>query len=91
MLKSIFYVAGALSSRSFGVSPLAARSTHLPSCLSAGAEVYYPRSEEFANSTLRWSAGQTPQYDIVVKVATEKDVQETVNALITHSNQLGLC
>jgi hypothetical protein len=86
MLKSILYVAGALSSRYLGESPLAARSTHLPSCLSAGAEVYYPGSKEFANANLRWGAAQNPHYDMVVKVATEQDVQETVSALITQAS-----
>jgi hypothetical protein len=48
------------------------------SSLSALAEIYYPGSEEFTNATTRWGAGQTPHYDMIVKVATEEDVQETV-------------
>ena len=48
------------------------------SSLSQLAEVYLPGSEEFANATVRWGAGQTPHYDMIVKVATEEDVQETV-------------
>lgn len=50
-------------------------------CLSDGAEIWYPGSEEFANATLRWGAAQTPQYDMVVKVATEADVQETARKI----------
>lgn len=33
------------------------------SSLSELAEVYYPGSEEFANATIRWGAGQTPHYE----------------------------
>lgn len=46
--------------------------------LSKAAEVFYPGSEGFVNATLRWGAAQTPQYDMIVKVATEADVQKTV-------------
>lgn len=46
--------------------------------LSDAAHVYYSGSAGFANATLRWGAAQTPQYDMVVKVATEADVQEAV-------------
>ncbi|XP_014554941.1 hypothetical protein COCVIDRAFT_103737 [Bipolaris victoriae FI3] len=46
--------------------------------LSPTAQIYFPGSEEYTNATLRWGAGQTPQYDIIVKVATEADVQETI-------------
>jgi len=52
------------------------------SSLSQLAEVYLPGSEEFANATVRWGAGQTPHYDMIVKVATEEDVQETVSKLL---------
>ncbi|CAN9088500.1 unnamed protein product [Alternaria alternata] len=48
------------------------------SSLSDLAEVYYPGSEEFANATIRWGAGQTPHYDMIVKVATEEDVQAAI-------------
>lgn len=51
------------------------------SSLSELAEVHYPGSEEFANATIRWGAGQTPHYDTIVKVATEEDVQEAVSKL----------
>jgi len=46
------------------------------------AEVYYPGSEEFNNATIRWGAGQTPHYDMIVKVATEEDVQAAVSKYI---------
>lgn len=49
------------------------------SSLSDLAEVYYPGSEEFTNATIRWGAGQTPHYDMIVKVATEEDVQAAVS------------
>ena len=52
------------------------------SSLSDLAEVYYPGSEEFANATIRWGAGQTPHYDMIVKVATEEDVQAAVSKCI---------
>ncbi|KAJ5063502.1 hypothetical protein J3E74DRAFT_446081 [Bipolaris maydis] len=42
--------------------------------LSPTAQIYYPGSEGYANATLRWGAGQTPQYDIIVKVVTEADI-----------------
>lgn len=47
--------------------------------LSPTAHIYYPGSEGYANATLRWGAGQTPQYDLIVRVATEADVQKTVS------------
>lgn len=52
------------------------------SSLSDLAEVYYPGSEEFANATIRWGAGQTPHYDMIVKVVTEEDVQQAVSRCI---------
>jgi hypothetical protein len=55
------------------------------SSLSDLAEVYYPGSEEFANATIRWGAGQTPHYDMIVKVATEEDVQVAVRKRLLRS------
>ena len=52
------------------------------SSLSEAAEIYYPGSAGFANATIRWGAGQTPHYDMIVKVATEEDVQEAVSNFI---------
>lgn len=49
------------------------------SSLSDLAEAYYPGSEEFTNAIIRWGAGQTPHYDMIVKVAIEEDVQAAVS------------
>jgi FAD/FMN-containing dehydrogenase len=46
--------------------------------LSEAAELYFPGSEGFANATSRWSAAIRPQFDVIVNVKTEEDVQHTV-------------
>ena len=82
MLRKILLTACALpaymvTAQSFS-NPQNAELDDFASSLSELAEVYYPGSEEFANATIRWGAGQTPHYDMIVKVATEEDVQEAV-------------
>ena len=79
MTSTLFWAIGALTSF-LGTIRLSDRSIHsaFVSTLDKGAQVYYPGSEEFGNATVRWSAAQTPQYDLVIKVATEGDVQKSV-------------
>lgn len=50
--------------------------------LSSAAEIYYPGSVGYTNATMRWSAEIKPGLDVVVKVASEKDVQATVSPFI---------
>lgn len=47
--------------------------------LSKGAQVYYPESDGYTNATTRWSAAIKPGLDVVVKAASEEDVQHTVS------------
>ncbi|KAL1969230.1 hypothetical protein VTN77DRAFT_484 [Rasamsonia byssochlamydoides] len=53
-------------------------SVDLASKLSSGAHIYYPGSSGFAEATDRWSALDAPNVTIIVEVATENDVAETV-------------
>lgn len=46
--------------------------------LSSGAHIYLPGSGEFTQAATRWSAYQAPNFTVLVKVATESDVGETV-------------
>lgn len=57
--------------------------TGFASSLDTGASIYYPGSAEFANASTRWSAAHTPQYDMIVEVVTETDVQKTVRSFST--------
>ncbi|KAI9707020.1 MAG: hypothetical protein M1820_004608 [Bogoriella megaspora] len=52
--------------------------------LSKNAAIYYPGSEGYANGTTRWSASIKPGLDVVVKVASEEDVQNTVEYANKH-------
>lgn len=72
----------AISSGLLGALPSTASSNHsqFVAALDVKAEVYYPGSEQFINASARWSAAQIPQYDMIVKVATEEDVQKTVRS-----------
>lgn len=47
--------------------------------LSSAAEIYYPGSVGYTNATTRWSADIKPGLDVIVKVASEEDVQTTVS------------
>lgn len=51
--------------------------------LSSAAEIYRPGSEGYINVTTRWSADAKPGLDVVVKVASEEDVQTTVSSLLS--------
>ncbi|KAF4628137.1 hypothetical protein G7Y89_g10017 [Cudoniella acicularis] len=46
--------------------------------LSTVAQVYYPGSVGYTNATSRWSTAIQPGLDVVVKVASEEDVQLTI-------------
>lgn len=48
--------------------------------LSSAAEIFYPGSVGYTNATTRWSADTKPGLDVIVKVATEEDVQATVGS-----------
>lgn len=50
----------------------------LGSQLSGDAEIHLPGSTQFANATTRWSAFKAPHFTVVVEVATDGDVAETV-------------
>jgi hypothetical protein len=46
--------------------------------LSTRAQVHLPGSVGFNTSTDRWNINSTPTYEVIVEVATEADVQATV-------------
>lgn len=46
--------------------------------LSKEAQIYYPGSVGYKNATTRWASAVRPGLDVVVKVASEADVQQTV-------------
>ncbi|KAF2276857.1 FAD-binding domain-containing protein [Westerdykella ornata] len=46
--------------------------------LSANAQIYLPGTPEFTNLTVRWSNLETPNPNIVIVPATERDVSEIV-------------
>ncbi|KAJ5892521.1 hypothetical protein N7504_009212 [Penicillium tannophilum] len=52
--------------------------TDLGAHLSSGANVWLPGSTAFNTATTRWSSLDTPGISVVVEVATENDVAETV-------------
>lgn len=54
--------------------------TDLGAHLSSGANVWLPGSTAFNTATTRWSSLDTPGISVVVEVATENDVAETVQA-----------
>jgi hypothetical protein len=47
--------------------------------LSNGAQIYLPSSDGFVEGTTRWSSYKAPNITVVVQVANENDVAETVN------------
>ncbi|KAJ5175929.1 uncharacterized protein N7482_001806 [Penicillium canariense] len=53
--------------------------------LSSGANIYLPGSEGFTQSTERWSSFEAPNVTVVVEVATENDVAETVKYANAHN------
>lgn len=56
--------------------------------LSTGATISFPGSTNFDIATTRWSALDSPNTTVVVEVASENDVAETVRVihLIAESN-----
>lgn len=50
--------------------------------LSSAAEIYYPGSVGYINVTTRWSAAIKPGLDVIIKVASEEDVQATVSSTL---------
>ncbi|KAH8799085.1 hypothetical protein F5884DRAFT_825350 [Xylogone sp. PMI_703] len=66
-----------------GFSAIASSSTignialDLQPLLSENAQIYYPGSEGYKNATARWASAVKPGIDVVVKVASEQDVQHT--------------
>lgn len=59
---------------------LSLRSGHdeLTASLSGRARLLLPGSKTFADAILRWSSADSPTYSLLVQVATEADVQQTV-------------
>lgn len=78
---TFLWALGAISSRFLGALTLRTQShrDHFVASLNSKAEIYYPGSEQFLNASVRWSAAQTPQYDMIVKVSSEADVQKIVD------------
>ncbi|KAF1850365.1 FAD-binding domain-containing protein [Cucurbitaria berberidis CBS 394.84] len=80
MTSTLLWALGALSSNLLGALTATTRSNHeqFAASLDSKAVVYYPGSEQFIQASARWSASQTPHYEMIVKVATEEDVQKTI-------------
>lgn len=47
--------------------------------LSPNAAIFLPDQADWVNASARWQGYAIPTYQAVVEVATEKDVQQTVN------------
>ncbi|KAE8148887.1 hypothetical protein BDV25DRAFT_141374 [Aspergillus avenaceus] len=56
----------------------------LGSKLSNGASIYFPGNAEFSNATARWSGYGAPNISVVVEVANQWDVAETVKYANRH-------
>ncbi|KAL9114961.1 MAG: hypothetical protein Q9227_001204 [Pyrenula ochraceoflavens] len=46
--------------------------------LSGEAQIYHPGSVGYKNATTRWATAVSPGFDVIVKVAAESDVQQTI-------------
>ncbi|EEH44121.2 uncharacterized protein PADG_00410 [Paracoccidioides brasiliensis Pb18] len=53
--------------------------------LSTNAHFYFPGSDDFTQATARWSSLNAPSVTVVVDVATENDVVETVKYANAHN------
>lgn len=80
-----------LSSKSHFVSSLTVYTPEYESAcpglkarLSPGATILLPDNPEFANATSRWGDYAKPDITVVVEVATEGDVSETVSNIDDH-------
>ena len=51
--------------------------------LSPAAKTYFPGSDEFEETSARWSVLDAPKVNVVVVPGTENDVAETVNFLFS--------
>ena len=49
--------------------------------LSTNASIFLPGSEDFKKATTRWQRYREPEIDVVVEVADERDVQQTVSTI----------
>lgn len=63
---------------SIASSPVPNYNNDLKPMLSPTAKIFFPGSAGFANATTRWSADTKPGLDVIVQIASEKDVQATV-------------
>jgi hypothetical protein len=76
-LLAVTSLAGLISS---SIAFQAGDSSHdLQPSLSSAAEIYYPGSEGYIDAATRFSADIKPDLDVIVKVASEEDVQATVS------------
>lgn len=55
--------------------------------LSAGASIYFPGSDGFDNATDRWQTWKAPTLEVVVQVASEQDVEQTIKYANKHHKQ----
>ncbi|CAO2658349.1 Nn.00g060720.m01.CDS01 [Neocucurbitaria sp. VM-36] len=80
MTSTLLWALGAISSSLLGALTWTAQHKHdqFVALLDIKADIYYPGSQKFLNASARWSAAQTPQYDMIVKVSSEEDVQKTI-------------
>ncbi|KAL2012773.1 hypothetical protein VTN00DRAFT_298 [Thermoascus crustaceus] len=71
-----------LPADNYGIASKVCRRTDIGTVLgpklSSGAHIYFPGSTGFQESTDRWSSYKAPNFTIVVEVADENDVAETV-------------
>ncbi|KAF2237159.1 Glucooligosaccharide oxidase [Viridothelium virens] len=65
-------------------SKLGNLTTDLQPLLSKDAQVFYPGSDGYHNATNRWSVHVKPGLDVIVRPASEKDVQRTVEYANAH-------
>ncbi|KAF2870121.1 hypothetical protein BDV95DRAFT_74340 [Massariosphaeria phaeospora] len=86
MRSLFFWASGALSAYLRIPSRSTTLQADLEGQLSNGAEIYLPGSEGFANATARWSdaVSARPDFEIIVRVATERDIQTTVRYANNH-------
>lgn len=86
MSATILWAIGAIGAglSSFIWGPSAeSRLTELRPLLSKGAAVYLPGSDAFASASSRWSSAIRPDYEAIIRVKTEEDVQHIVRSAET--------
>jgi len=62
---------------------LAHAAQELGSSLSSAARITFPDGQLYTNVTARWSDYKAPQLGVVVTVASEPDIKQTVCFLVT--------